>query len=93
MVEGHGLSSARVLSQVSPTGTTAPANTLPGDHHLGVTLPPSLCVTRVLQVIPTMILLAVPHGSLLPGLHVRRLVARRRRSRLQHGALRRRELG
>lgn len=93
MVGEHGLSSARVLSQVSPTGTATPANVLPGDHHLAVTLLPSLCVTRVLQVMPTMILLAIPHGSLLPGLHVRRLVARCRRSRLQHGTLRRWELG
>lgn len=35
---------------------------------------------------------AVAHGSLLPALHVGRLVARGRRRRLQHGALRRGEL-
>lgn len=37
-------------------------------------------------------LLAVAHGSLLPALHVGGLIARGRRRRLQHGALRRGEL-
>lgn len=69
MVGEHSLSSASVLSQVSPTGTTA--------LYKGIITSVSVChilcvcVTRVLQVIPTMILLAIPHGSLLPGLHVR----------------------